>query len=139
MRNPVVVLAVIAIIFGIFNIVLWFIIVKKDKETSSQGAKTGDFQNLITAAEKRLTDTLVKTFSSAGRQNSVDARKIAAEVASALKISEVRGMKKAVEDIPKKLDEVSEALKNISEELTKQKNFIEAIDGHLVEKERQGV
>jgi len=136
MRNPVVVLAVIAIIFGIFNIVLWFIIVKG---TASQDGKTDDLKNLLTASEKRLTDTLVKTLSSAGRQSPVDARKIAAEVASALKISEVRGMKKAVEDIPKKLDEISEALKNISQELNKQKNFIEAIDGHLVERERQVV
>lgn len=135
MRNPVVVLAVIAIIFGVFNIVLWLIIVKGSKETSSP---SDDLQNLVSASEKRLTDTLTRLLTATARPGAADAKKIAAEVASALKISEVRGMKEAVEDIPHKLDEILQGLKNVTEELDKQRNFIEALDGHIVESERRG-
>ena len=135
MKNPVVVLAVIAIILGVFNIVLWLIIVKGNKETSFPVA---DLQNLFSTLEKRLTDALTRTLSASGHPGASDARKIAAEVASALKISEVRGMKKAVEDIPEKLDEISQGIKNVTEQLDRQKDFVEALDGHIVESERGG-
>jgi len=132
MKNPVVVLAVIAIIFGVFNIVLWFIIVKGNKEDSSK--KPDDLKNLFSASEKRMTDTLTRM---SARPGAADAKKIAVEVASSLKISEVRGMKKAVEEIPKKLDEISQGIKSVTDELGRQKDFIEALDGHIVESERR--
>ena len=147
MENPVIVLAVIAVIFGVFNIVLWLFITKGEKKDSAAAPKTGDMQNLIFASEKRMIDTLTKMLASlrsGGAGGAVDVKKLSAELAASLKeqqtpvdLPELKEIKKAVEDVPGKIAPVSEALNKISSELEKQKNFIEALDGHLVNLEKK--
>ena len=151
MENPVIVLAVIAVIFGVFNIVLWLFIIKGDKKDSSQDTNTGALQNIIFASEKRMLDTLTKMLASlrasqpaaGGGGGSVDVKKLSAQLAEALKgqntavnIPELKELKKAVDEVPGKILPISAALSEIAGELNKQRDFIEAIDGHLVRLEK---
>ena len=153
MDSPVIVIAVIALIFGIFNILLWLLIIKGDLQGESGSGKTSpDIQNTIFASEKRVVDTLTKMFttlkSSSGQQNVVDSKKIAAELAVSMRgqNSGIPEIKKSVADLEGKITPVEEKVsKNsagigkILDELEKQREFIEAIDEHLVEVNRKSI
>ena len=157
MESPVIVLALSALIFGIFNIVLWLFIVRGGSPGDSKKGKSGDVQNLIFASEKRMIDSITKMFTtlkgpSGSASSVVDSKKIAAEISLAIKgqkqppldIPEINDIKKSVEGIGGTFGPVENLIKKnateletLIDELSKQKEFIEAIDGHIVEAEKK--
>ncbi|MBA3065374.1 hypothetical protein KJ633_06865 [bacterium] len=155
MENPIIVLAAVAVAFGVINIVLWLFLIKNDKKPLSAGiAKGNDVQNVVFASEKRMIDTITKMMSalknSSAPPSPVDSKKIAAEVTEGLKnqsrevnLPELAELKKSADALAGKtdvlsgkIDSVEKGMKNISGEILKQKDFIEALDGHIVTMER---
>jgi len=147
MENPIIVLAVIAVIFGLINTALWFFLIKNDKKPAAPAGRTNGVQSAVLASEKRMLDTITKMLSAlksgGGNQSPVDTKKIAAELAEGLKgqsqeikLPELAGLKKTGEALSGKIDSVEKSLKSISGELLKQKDFVEALDGHIVRMER---
>ncbi|MEA2081521.1 MAG: hypothetical protein U9O97_02100 [Elusimicrobiota bacterium] len=148
MENPIIVLGVVAIVFGVINTVLWFFLIKNEKSPLPQGkSKANDMQNIVFASEKRMIDTITKMLSALKSSGSspaaVDSKKIAADVAAGLKkqpmdvkLPELDELKKTGVNLAEKIDSVEKNLKNITGEILKQKDFVEALDGHIVEMER---
>ncbi|MCD6312092.1 MAG: hypothetical protein J7M11_06510 [Elusimicrobia bacterium] len=155
MENPIIVLAAVAVAFGVINIVLWFFLIKNDKKPVSAGsAKGNDVQNAVFASEKRMIDTITKMLSalksSSAAPSPVDTKKITAEIVAGLKnqpqevkLPELDQLKKSndaimgkTDALAGKIDSVEKGMKNISGEILRQKDFVEALDGHIVRMER---
>ncbi|MBA3051697.1 MAG: hypothetical protein ABII20_07355 [Candidatus Omnitrophota bacterium] len=147
MENPIIVLGAVAVAFGVINTVLWFLLIKSDKKPSAPAGKTNDVQNAVIASEKRMIDTITKMLSAlkggGGAPVPIDTKKIAAEIAAGLKgqsqeikLPELDELKKNSLELAGKIDSVEKSLKSISGEILKQKDFVEALDGHIVQLER---
>ena len=155
MENPIIVLAAVAVAFGVINIVLWIFLTKNDKKPVAAGsAKGNDVQNVVFASEKRMIDTITKMLAALKGSGSapaqVDSKKIAAEITAGLKaqpqevkLPELAQLKKSsdalsgkTDTLAGKIDAVEKSVKNISGEILKQKEFVEALDGHIVQMER---
>ncbi len=155
MENPIIVLAAVAVAFGVINIVLWLFLIKNDKKpVSAVSAKGNDVQNVVFASEKRMIDTITKMLSALKSSGTaaapVDTKKIAAEVTAGLKnqsqevkLPELAELKKSsdalmgkTDALAGKIDAMEKGMKNISGEILKQKDFVEALDGHIVKMER---
>ncbi|MCD6422958.1 MAG: hypothetical protein J7L42_02410 [Elusimicrobia bacterium] len=152
--NPTILLGIIAVIFGIFNLFLWLIIIKSEPQKPSP-QKQENIEALFFSSEKRLTDTITKMFK--GLQNQVstggiDVKQIIDEISKNIpktdsanfkeELSKIREtfkneIKNANTKIVEEIKNTKEELKKLQEELSQQKEFIEAIDAHLAEQEKE--
>jgi len=152
--NPTILLGIIAVIFGIFNLFLWLIIIKSEPQKPSP-QKQENIEALFFSSEKRLIDSITKMFK--GLQNQVstggiDVKQIIDEISKNIpktdsanfkeELSKIREtfkneIKNANTKIVEEIKNTKEELKKLQEELSQQKEFIEAIDAHLAEQEKE--
>jgi len=152
--NSTIILGIIAVIFGIFNLFLWLIIIKSEPQKPSS-QKQENIESFFFSSEKRLIDSITKMFKGLQNQVStggVDVKKIADEISKNIPKAGSANLK---EDLPKitealkseiknanaklaeEIKNTREELKKLQQELSQQKEFVEAIDAHLAEQEKE--